>query len=145
MDYLSGKQEPDALMIFTIIYLDTIRACRVRITSMALQLSPHKQILDFLYPLFWEYDPATLDIAAHADLIIGRIMEQGDWAAMRWLRQTYPLERLVTFLEGRGRRILPPRELNYWALVCGVDGERRRQWVEDARNSTDVWRTRTTH
>lgn len=109
------------------------------------QLPSNNHIIDFLHPLFWEYDPATLDIAAHADLIIGRIMEQGDWAAMRWLRQAYPVERLVQFLEGRGRRTLPPRELNYWALVCGVDEDRRCQWVEDARNSTDVWRTRITH
>ena len=77
--------------------------------------APEKNGLpEFLAAFFWEYDPQTLDLERHAEVIIGRLMARGDWAAMRWLRQTYPPARLAAFLATRGRRVLPPRELNYW-------------------------------
>jgi len=104
-----------------------------------------KRLPEFLFPLFWEYDPRTMDIVKHASLIIGRIMERGSWASMVWLRETYSREQLVSFLEGRGRRMLPPRELNYWALISGIDPEKRKMWLKEAREKPDVWRTRHPH
>ncbi len=98
-----------------------------------------------LYSLFWEYDPKTLDVMKHADVIIARIMERGGWTAMDWLRQTYSQERLVAFLEARGKCILPPRELNYWAFICDIPPETRELWVQHARRTSDVWRNRYAH
>jgi len=93
-------------------------------------------------PLFWEYNPKSLDCDVHADVIMARIMERGGWEAMCWLRQTYPIKRLAEFLECRGRRILPPRELNYWALMCHIPAETRQEWIQQAREREDVWNTR---
>ncbi len=56
----------------------------------------------------------------HADTIMGRIMERGNWQAMRWLRRVYHVNQIVSYLERRGKKVLPPREVNYWALVSGV-------------------------
>ncbi len=70
--------------------------------------------------LFWEIDPATLDLEKHRDYVLERIMSRGDWAAMSWLRATYSSDLLADFVRRRGAR-LPPRELAYWGLVSGVD------------------------
>ena len=104
----------------------------------------HK-IAGSLYPFFWEYDPETLDYLQHADIIIARLMERGHWAAMLWLQQTYSRDRLRAFLEARGKKLLPPRELNYWALICDIPSKTRQRWVKHARESSDAWRTRHAH
>lgn len=102
-------------------------------------------IPEFVFPLFWEYDPGTIKIIKHADLIICRIMERGTWSSMLWLAETYPKEKLVSFLEKRGRRILPSRELNYWALVSGISIEKKEKWVKESREKADIWRARHAH
>ena len=109
---------------------------------MIQQSSETAQIPDFLRRFFWEYDPRALDVERHADVIMGRIMERGNWDAMRWLRQTYPVERLRRFLEMRGQRMLPPRELNYWALICDIPADIRQHWLKQARNRHTIWNDR---
>ncbi len=96
----------------------------------------------FLAPLFWEYDPTAIDLDRHAYCIMARIMERGPWDAMQWLLRRYSRQQLVDFLRQRGKDILPPRELNFWAMVCGVPEPARRQWVCQARNRRDPWHTR---
>lgn len=100
---------------------------------------------EFLFPLFWEYYPETIDIVKHAGPIMDRIMERGSWASMLWLRRTYSKDQLVSFLEKRGNRILPSRELNYWALISGIPPEKRQKWLEKARGRHHVWRGRHSH
>jgi len=105
----------------------------------------HIGLPDFFSLLFWEYDPGTIDIIKHDSLIMGRIMERGSWASMAWLQKTYSREQLGSFLEKRGNRILPPRELNYWALMCGIPSDKKQKWLKDAREKHDVWRDRHSH
>jgi len=100
---------------------------------------------EFIFPLFWEYDPETIDIVKHAGLIMGRIMERGSWASMLWLQRTYSKDQLVSFLEKRGNRILSSRELNYWALMGGIPSEKRQKWLEKARGRNDIWGSRHSH
>jgi len=105
----------------------------------------HKGIPEFLFPLFWEYDPGTIDTAKHAGLIIDRIMERGSWASMGWLKKTYTKDQLVSFLENKGHRTLPLRELNYWALMSGIPLEKRRNWLKNTSKRHHVWRARHAH
>jgi len=99
----------------------------------------------FLNSFFWEYDTATIDTAKHASLIMGRIMERGSWEAMRWLHQTYSADDLALFLRTKGIQILPARELNFWALLCGVPDRTRNHWVKKARAKNSVWTQRYAH
>ena len=98
-----------------------------------------------LFPLFWEYDPLEIDLIKHASLIIGRVMERGSWASMLWLQKTYSRDQLVSFLEKRGHKILPPRELTYWALVSDVDPVKKREWLKRIKEKPDVWENRYSH
>lgn len=69
--------------------------------------------------LFWETDPDRVDLDAHCDYVLERVMARGDWAAMKWLRGRYPVDTLADFVRRKGCR-LAPRERAYWALISGV-------------------------
>ncbi|MEI8256145.1 MAG: hypothetical protein WCJ30_10790 [Deltaproteobacteria bacterium] len=69
--------------------------------------------------LFWDVDPASVDLESHADYVMERIMTRGTLDAMRWLRATYSVERLADFLTRKGAR-LAPRDRAYWCLIAGV-------------------------
>jgi hypothetical protein len=79
---------------------------------------------DFIQILFWDVDPATVDLTGHRDYVMERVMTRGGWDAMRWLRSTYETTSLADFLQTRGER-LAPRERAYWSLValCEVPQE----------------------
>ncbi len=96
----------------------------------------------FLFPLFWEYEPHNIDIGHHATLIIGRIMEMGSWKAMIWLQKTYSKTEILSYLETKDKHALPPRDLNYWALMYGISPKKRKRWLKDAMERPDVWNTR---
>lgn len=92
----------------------------------------HAALPPSLHWLFWEVDPTSVDVVAHQDYVIERLMSRGDWEAMRWLGATYPREVLADFLERKGQR-LAPRELAYWSFFVGRDhqpsrGGARPQW-----------------
>ena len=99
-------------------------------------------IPSFLYSLFWEFKPEDIDIVEHSDTIMERIMERGDWNAMRWLKKTYTSEQIISYLKKRGKRVLPLRELNYWALISGVAPGEKKRWLQDAKSRDAIWRDR---
>lgn len=98
------------------------------------------KIPEFLHSLLWDYDIDSIDIKIHAFLIIARIMERGTWETMQWLRKTYSNEELREFIEKKGVRLLPPRELNYWAFICGIPDAQRQNIVDDAAKIHAQWR-----
>ncbi len=112
--------------------------------EMVMNDNPHDNsgLPEFLRPLFWEYDLNKIDLCRHADSIMHRIMERGDWQAMRWLRNAYSNGRIVSFLERRGKKVLPPRELNFWAFVSGIPEEIREAWVGESLEKTSIWKRR---
>ena len=75
---------------------------------------------DFIRILFWDVDPATVDLVRHRDYVMERVMTRGGWDAMRWLRSTYETSSLADFLSTRGER-LAPRERAYWSLVASCE------------------------
>ena len=72
--------------------------------------------------------------------IIERVMQRGCWDDMLWLIQAFDPERLRVFLERRGRRALAPRELRFWARICGVLDIKQNTWVQEARVRERAWR-----
>jgi hypothetical protein len=71
--------------------------------------------------LLWDVDSTRIDLHRDAALILERVMARGSWDAMKWLRAQYSREEIAAFVRGEGARKLSPRDLAYWALVCGVD------------------------
>jgi hypothetical protein len=82
---------------------------------------------EFLRRLFWDYDAMRLAPDADRALIMLRVMEAGDQAAIRWVRARYGDAALTEFVEQRHGRGLSEKRLRYWALLLGwpkpvVDG-----------------------
>ncbi len=61
---------------------------------------------------------------------------------MQWLQKTYTNQQLVDFLQTRGKRTLPARELNYWATICGIPDNIKITWLRQVRERTDSWSNR---
>ena len=91
--------------------------------------------------LLHEFDlPAELDGAVWVRAVSERVMARGMWADMLWLVRTFGRERLAGFLSERGHRVLPARELRYWATVCHVPERVVDGWVAAARERSREWR-----
>lgn len=84
--------------------------------------------------------PSRLDAAVWERLIVERVMERGNWEAMRWLLAQFGRARLSQYLRERGHRVLPPRELRFWSLVTGIPNSVADQWVRRARDRVRAWR-----
>ena len=100
------------------------------------------ELPEFLHGYFQEYEPSVISLEKHAGLVTGRIMERGTWRAMLWLRRTFSDAELRDYLQTRGRKILPARELNYWALICGIPEKTRNDWLREIKCRKDTWSRR---
>jgi hypothetical protein len=69
--------------------------------------------------LLWDVDPDAIDPDRHLDFVIERVMQRGNWAAMKWLRTQMATDKLVDFVNRRGHR-LSPRDTAYWRLVLDM-------------------------
>ena len=107
--------------------------------------SKNKPIPEQFHSLFWDLDLDTIDIIAHRDFIMGRIMELGSWNSMKWLRKTYSKDQILSYLNNRGKRILPFRELNYWLFIVGISSKKRDKLLKEVSESDYVWRNRYSH
>ncbi len=76
-----------------------------------------------LHHLFWDCRPESLDTETHAPFILGRILEYGSLAAVRWALRTYGTQRLERFLRERGVRALSRKTLSFWTLLLDLEGE----------------------
>lgn len=90
---------------------------------------------------FWDYEFNTLSWSRHRDLIVRRVLRQGSWQAIGWLRRQIGDEDLRRWLvEHQGGR-LSPRQLRFWEVILDLPTESVRQWVEQAKNNP--WSERT--
>jgi hypothetical protein len=94
------------------------------------------QIPAGLRPHFQEYDPLTLDLQRHANLVIQRALEHGTWDEVRWLLSTYGAPRIRAFLREHGERLLSPVTFNYWRKLLRI-----RRWRHSpfALPKGEVW------
>lgn len=67
---------------------------------------------------FWDVDLDTFDPATHPVYVVERLLEFGDRAEARWLREHFSDEVITTVL--RGSRRLTARSANFWALVFNI-------------------------
>lgn len=91
--------------------------------------------------LLWEYDLQALRAETELpEIVIERVMARGGMEPMRWLLKVSSPERRRRYLAERGRRVLAPRELNFWAVFSSVPEERRAEWMREARKREAAWR-----
>lgn len=100
-------------------------------------MSGQQTIPPTLARCFQEYRVADLDVEKDADLILGRTLEFGTRAELRWLFGTYGAERIRDFVRRRGFRRLSKRAFTFWRTVLGVKEYARPPWPS---TGPSVWR-----
>lgn len=86
---------------------------------------------EFLRPLFWEHPFDKIDFVEHYDFVVGRILIEGDWNAIRWLRHRIGDEALRDWIvrhEGRG---LTPPQLRFWHLIVKLPASDVDRWLAE--------------
>lgn len=90
--------------------------------------------------LLWECDLDGIDSWTELpDAVVESVMARGGWSEMEWLIREVGAERLRSYLERRGARVLPPREVAFWSLACSVPDELVQEWVTDSRARRSEW------
>jgi hypothetical protein len=98
-------------------------------------------IPDSIRALLWEYDVPKGPAGPEWDrAIVERVMSRGRLDDMRWLVATFDRPALTAYLQARGARVLPPRELRFWSTWCGVPSLQANAWVRSARARETAWR-----
>ncbi|HZZ79123.1 MAG TPA: hypothetical protein VFE62_11420 [Gemmataceae bacterium] len=90
--------------------------------------------------LFWEYDFARLSWRTDRDLIMGRILAEGHWEAIRWLRRKVSAEDLRDWIIACRGRGLDPRRLRFFELIFDLPHRQVNAWLADP--SRRVWEGR---
>ncbi len=86
------------------------------------------KLLDFLKPIFWEYDFDELSLEKDKELILSKILRDGDFKAIKWLYKTMgegAIKEWILKTRGRG---LSTRQLGFWAIVLSIPPSLIRSW-----------------
>src|SRR6266496_2025983 len=83
-----------------------------------------------LKPYFWDYSFSKLSLKNDRDLIIRRVLTNGSWDAILWLKKKIGDENLKQWLIAHQGRGLSPRQLRYWGLVLDLPNRQINTWVK---------------
>ena len=89
--------------------------------------------------IFWDVDFETIDVQAHVDGIMARVLERGLLADVQWLIDVYGLDRIHAFFKDVGSPEIGHRTRRFWRLVFNAKEE---PWAEPPawrRNSSQPW------
>lgn len=86
-----------------------------------------------LKPYFWDYPFSKLSLRTDRDLIIRRVLVNGSWEAVCWLRKKIGEENLRKWLIAHQGRGLSPRQLRYWELILDLPKREVNKWVNSAK------------
>lgn len=95
---------------------------------------------ELLHRLFWEYDVEDLKWPRDRELILGKVLRDGGWEAVQWLRREAGDDAIREWILGRGGRGLSPPQLRFWELLLELDTELVDAWLEERDN--DPWENR---
>jgi hypothetical protein len=95
---------------------------------------------EHLQPLFWDQDFGSLDWDADRNLIVRRILQNGNWPAIKWLRSAWGDESLRIWLLAHAGGRLNPRQLRYWQLTLDLPSQDVDGWI--ARGKGNPWERR---
>ena len=76
---------------------------------------------DFSRTLFWDIDPATLDIERHKKYVVARVLEYGTLEDWRLLLRRFTLESIIAVAQTL--RTLDPKALSFLSVIGNVPQE----------------------
>lgn len=84
---------------------------------------------------FWDYSFSKLSWEADRDLITRRLLTEGSWEAVTWVRKHLGDGGLRQWLIAHRGRGLSPRQLSFWSLVLNLPHKQVADWIKTSRNS----------
>ena len=87
--------------------------------------------------LLHDCDPDLVTWEEHRDFLVDRVLSNGNWSAVRWLRNEAgddSLRRRITAT--RGRR-LSPGQLRFWQLILEMPEDEVTGWLADEARA--IW------
>lgn len=91
-----------------------------------------KSLPQNLKPYFWDYSFSKLSLNKDRELIIRRVLSNGSWETVLWLRKKIGDENLRQWLMAHQGRGLSPRQLRFWGLVLDLPDRQVNDWVNSA-------------
>ncbi len=85
----------------------------------------------FLSQFFWDCDIKKLLWTENRDFIIKRILNNGNWDAVRWLRGEIGHEEIKLWLISHKGRGIDKRQLRYWEAMLSLSHEEVTMWLND--------------
>ena len=65
------------------------------------------------HQFFWDTDPKTIDLKKHQNYIIARLLDKGNWQAVKWIKSKYSNKNIKqVILQNKG--LMPPT-VYFWA------------------------------
>lgn len=89
----------------------------------------------FLKTFFWDTPFERLSWSNHQDFIMQRILAEGNWRAVQWLRHRIGDEALRAWILQRHGRGLNKRQLRFWQLILPLPDRAVNAWLHAARNT----------
>jgi hypothetical protein len=83
----------------------------------------------FLKPLFWEYDFRKLSWDSSRDLVIARVLSDGSWDQLRWLRKRLSEDELRAWIVQRRGHGLGVKQLHYWRIKLNLPRRDVERWL----------------
>lgn len=96
---------------------------------------------DLLGRYFWDYDAERLTWEDSRHTIVLRLLQEGGWDAVRWLRAHLGEDELRDFLVRRRGRGIDPKRLRFWELILGLPHDEVSDWIAAAK--ANPWNRRT--
>lgn len=98
--------------------------------SHDLEKEQNMPLPDFLKKFFWDYDFQKLMRPGDRDLIIGQILQVGDWRSIGWSREQIGDDDLKHWILKHRGRGLSPRQMRYWQVILDLPDEQVNQWMQ---------------
>lgn len=79
--------------------------------------------------LFWDVHAGDVSLERHRDFIIGRVLAEGGWNDVRWLRRRLGDDAIREWLVRRRGRGISNRQLSFWQIALDLPRKRVSEWL----------------
>jgi len=89
--------------------------------------------------LFWDVDPAAIELERDARYVLGRVLERGRMVDVQWVVGRYGLERIRAFFRAGAHPEVSLRTWTFWRVFLNEEDE---PWLENQefpRRSNSHW------
>lgn len=92
-----------------------------------------------MHCLFWDVDPDALDVDKDEVYILARVLERGRLSDVRWVMETYGLNRIHRFFRDVGHSEISKRTTGFWRAFFDAEEEKWAQTHTLRSNSSAPW------